>query len=89
MRGTQRKDNSGDTTHRTPYARSSCLVSRALATWHTCTDTGQQEMLRRLKVQHSLPCPLPSRCRVPLRVVLVQVSDVGHKRVIGIRVSEH
>lgn len=40
-------------------------------------------------LENLLPCPLPSRCRVPLRVVLVQVSDVGHKRVVGIRVSQH
>ena len=33
-----------------------------------------------------LPCPLPRSCLVPSTIGLIQVRNVGYKRIIGVRV---
>ena len=40
-------------------------------------------------IGYALPCPLPGCRLVPLPIGLVQVRDIGHKRIVGVRVSEH
>lgn len=72
--------------HHTVVRHDSSSDTRYMAYLETPLD-GMKSV--RGTLENLLPCPLPSRCRVPLRVVLVQVSDVGHKRVVGIRVSQH
>ena len=82
MYGDIRMTAQRDNTHRTPDARSSCLIMRDPL-------HGIPGPYENIDKRDLLPCPLPGRCRITLWIVLVQVSDVGHEGIIGVGVREH
>ena len=63
------------------------------ATWHIyCGEkAGSVFGFGDLKKErnNSLPCPLPGSCLIASTIRLVQVCNIGYKRIIGVGIGEH